>query len=194
MKKIYMAVLAFLMVFASCTDDLDQRPHIGTTSADVFSTIDGYKSMIAKVYASFILKGDNKDGGDDIGTFGGYELWRSYFNLQEGTTDVAAFRWVSATTCGASAISLGMPTTARTLILIIASTTPWHSATSISATATTLGGFSADEQFIAGYAAEARFMRAMCYEMVLDLYRQGPYVDENTPPRASSLHATTLPR
>ena len=182
MKKIYMAVLAFLMVFASCTDDLDQRPHIGTTSADVFSTIDGYKSMIAKVYASFILKGDNKDGGDDIGTFGGYELWRSYFNLQEGTTDVAAFRWVSGDNLWGlcyltwDANDGQNSDTYYRLYYTVALCNEYIR------NCNNAGGFSADEQaLIAGYAAEARFMRAMCYEMVLDLYRQGPYVDENTP-------------
>ena len=74
MKKIYLSLLAFCLALVSCTGDLDQKPHIGTTSNEVFSTIDGYKSMMAKIYASFILKGENKGGGDDIGTFAGYEM------------------------------------------------------------------------------------------------------------------------
>jgi len=182
MKKIYMTLLAFCIALASCTDDLDQKPHIGTTSSDVFSTIDGYKSMMAKIYASFILKGDNKGGGDDISTFGGYELWRSYFNLQEGTTDVAAFRWVSGDNLwGLCYLSWDendgqVADTYYRIYYTISLCNEYLR------NCANTGGFSADEQAeIAIYAAEARFMRAMCYEMVLDLFRQGPYVDENTP-------------
>lgn len=182
MKKIYFAILAFCMVLASCTDDLDQRPHIGTTSADVFSTIDGYQSMMAKIYASFILKGDNKGGGDDISTFGGYELWRSYFNLQEGTTDVAAFRWVSGDNLWGLCYltwdendGQNSDTYYRLYYTISLCNEYLRNCTNVS-------GFSDAEQAeIVSYAAEARFMRAMCYEMILDLYNQGPFVDENTP-------------
>lgn len=182
MKKIYFIILALFIVLASCTDDLDQRPHIGTTSGDVFSTIDGYQSMMAKIYASFILKGENKGGGDDIGTFGGYELWRSYFNLQEGTTDVAAFRWVSGDNlwglCYLSwDINDGQNSDTYYRIYYTISL-----CNEFLRNCNNASGFSDAEQTeIKSYAAEARFMRAMCYEMILDLYNQGPFVDENTP-------------
>lgn len=183
MKKIYLTLLVFCCLFMTgCTDDLDQKPHIGTTSNDVFSTIDGYKSMMAKIYASFVLKGENKGGGDDIGTLGGYELWRSYFNLQEGSTDVARFRWVSGDDLwGLCYLSWDsndkqVTDTYYRLYYTISLCNEYLRYCNDA------GGFSEAEQAeIAGYAAEARFMRAMCYEMVLDLFRQGPYVDENTP-------------
>lgn len=182
MKKYIFAVLALCMALVSCTDDLDQRPQIGTTSDDVFSTLGGYESMMAKIYASFILKGENKGGGDDIGTFGGYELWRSYFNLQEGTTDVAAFRWVSGDNLwGLSYLTWDKndgqnSDTYYRLYYTIALCNEYLRHCS------GIGGFSAEEQAaITAMSAEARFMRAMCYEMVLDLYNQGPFVDENTP-------------
>lgn len=182
MKKIYMALLALCMAFSSCTDDLDQRPHIGTTSGDIYSTADGYRSMIAKIYASFILKGDNKGGGDDISTYGGYELWRSYFNLQEGSTDVAAFRWVSGDNLwGLSYLSWdendgqNSDTYYRIYYTIALCNEFLRNSNSAS-------GFTQEEMAdIATYSAEARFMRALCYEIVLDLYRQGAFVDENTP-------------
>lgn len=40
----------------------------------------------------------------------------------------------------------------------------------------------AEQDEIRSYRSEARFMRALSYLMVLDLYRKGPKVDENTPP------------
>lgn len=182
MKKIYLALMAFCLAMVSCTDDLDQQPHIGTTSNDVFSTIDGYKSMAAKIYASFILKGDNKGGGDDISTFGGYELWRSYFNLQEGTTDVAAFRWVSGDNLwGLCYLSwdINDGQNADTYYRIYYTVSLCNE---FLRHCKDTGGFTAEEQAqISVFAAEARLMRALCYEMVLDLYRQGPFVDENSP-------------
>lgn len=183
MKKLYMAVLAVFMVLAtSCTGDLDQRPKIGTTADNVYSTVDGYKSMMAKIYASFVLKGDNKGGGDDIGTFGGYELWRSYFNLQEGSTDVAAFRWVSGDNLwGLSYLSWdandgqNADTYYRIYYTVALCNEFLRYCGNVS-------NFSADEQaLIANLSAEARFMRAMCYDMILDLYRQGAFVDETAP-------------
>src|SRR3712207_9485776 len=39
----------------------------------------------------------------------------------------------------------------------------------------------AEQNEIHAFKAEARFMRAFSYWMVLDLYRQGPKVDETTP-------------
>jgi hypothetical protein len=39
----------------------------------------------------------------------------------------------------------------------------------------------AEQTEIRAYRSEARFVRAFSYWMVLDLYRQGPKVDETTP-------------
>lgn len=39
----------------------------------------------------------------------------------------------------------------------------------------------AEQTEIRTFRSEARFMRSFSYWMVLDLYRQGPKVDENTP-------------
>ncbi|MDE6156713.1 MAG: RagB/SusD family nutrient uptake outer membrane protein, partial [Muribaculaceae bacterium] len=65
MKKIYIiiAALAALMACGACTDDLDQKPVIGDTSETVYSTIDGYRSVLAKVYSSYSLIGAERGGG-----------------------------------------------------------------------------------------------------------------------------------
>lgn len=57
-----------------------------------------------------------------------------------------------------------------------------------------ISGFSeADQLSIATYAAEARFMRALSYYLVLDLFRQGPFVDENTPTSGVTPEAMDAP-
>ena len=100
MKKIITAAFITLTLsvgLTSCTDDLDQQPHIGVTSGVVYSTIEGYESVLAKIYASYSLIGQGKADSDqaDLNSYSGYDFMRNYFNLQEGTTDEAAFRWLS---------------------------------------------------------------------------------------------------
>lgn len=50
------------LMTAACTDDLDQKPHIGITSDKVYSTVGGYESVMAKIYGSYSLIGQGKAG------------------------------------------------------------------------------------------------------------------------------------
>ena len=53
-KKIYIAVisLAAMVLGTACTGDLDQKPVIGDSADKVYSTLEGYKSVLAKIYGS----------------------------------------------------------------------------------------------------------------------------------------------
>ena len=54
MKKIYtFLVSAATLIAGSCTGDLNQMPVIGNTSDAVYSSLSGYSSVLAKVYAGF---------------------------------------------------------------------------------------------------------------------------------------------
>ena len=58
MKRIlYTLLLAGTFVFSSCTDELNQIPHIETTSANVYNEPANYKQVLAKLYASFVING-----------------------------------------------------------------------------------------------------------------------------------------
>lgn len=185
MKNIILAAMVAVgLGFGSCTDDLNQQPQIGVTSGVVYSTVAGYESVMAKIYGSYSLIGQSKAGQADIGSYGGYDFLRSYFNLQEGTTDEAAFRWLS----GDNLWSLAYvnwdntdPNVSDTYYRLYYNIALCNEFLRY-CTPESLGKFQADEQAaIQTYAAEARFMRALSYYIVTDLFRQGPFVDENTP-------------
>lgn len=187
MKKIISAVAVALTLsagLASCTSDLDQQPQIGVTSGVVYSTVEGYESVLAKIYGSYSLIGQSKAGQADLPSYSGHDLMRNYFNLQEGTTDEAAFRWLS----GDNLWSLpfmnwddNCPTVSDTYYRLYYSIALCNEFLRYCGEGS-LGGFTdVDRDKIRTYAAEARFMRALGYYLVLDLFRQGPFVDENTP-------------
>lgn len=185
MKKIYIALAAAIaMLMGSCTNDLDQKPVIGENSTTVYSTLTGYQSVLAKIYGSYTLVGQEKAANADLSSYNGQDLLRNYFNLQEAPTDETAMRWLSGDNL--SALSY----------MTWDSTDSWISDTYYRLYYTialcneflrycgdgSISGFTAEEQAeIRTYALEARFMRALTYYFVLDLFRQGPFVDENTP-------------
>ncbi len=187
MKKIILAAVAALGIglgLGSCTDDLNQTPQIGVTSGVVYSTVQGYESVLAKIYGSYSLIGQSKAGQEDISSYSGHDLLRNYFNLQEGTTDVAAFRWLS----GDNLWSLpflnwdnSCPSVSDTYYRLYYNIALCNEFLRY-CTDGELSRFSeADRTTLTVYAAEARFMRALSYYLVLDLFRQGPFVDESTP-------------
>src|SRR3712207_4975216 len=91
MKKINILfgfILGINLLFCSCTDDLNQLPITETTSKDVYAKAANYKSVLAKIYASYILAGQGQGGDNgDLTTINGQDYSRGYFNLQEAGTD-----------------------------------------------------------------------------------------------------------
>jgi len=181
MKKNYIFILLSLFVlgFSACSDDLDQKPQTDSqTDADeVFSTPQGYKMALAKLYASYVICGQEQGGGNgDLTSNNGYDFLRGYFNLQEAPTDEMAGTWLS-----------GDKITDLTYMSWDAND-PWVADTYYRAyyTITLCNEFlshateeaSAGDSEIKAYRAEARFLRALSYYYVLDLFGKGPFVDE----------------
>lgn len=185
MNKIYILILAAVaLLAAACTDDLDQKPVIGTNSGNVYSTVDGYKSVLAKIYGSYTLVGQERSGNVDLGSNKGQDLMRNLFNLQEAATDEVANTWLSGENLAPlsymtwDAADVWVADTYYRLYYSIALVNEFLRYCGDDA----IGGFSAQEQeLLRTYAAEARFIRALDYYYVLDLFRKGPYVDQNTP-------------
>ncbi len=187
MKKIYKGLLAgvgMMAVMASCTDDLDQTPQYGINASTVYSSIDGYKAVMAKIYGSYSLVGQERSGSADLSSNQGQDLLRNLFNLQEAPTDEAAMTWASGdeltyiSTITWDANDIWVADTYYRLMYNIALINEFLRYCGDGA----IGGFSDSEQTeIRHYAAEARFMRALDYYYMLDLFRKAPKVDENTP-------------
>lgn len=178
-------MLGMVLMFGSCAGDLDQMPVTETTSKDVYNEAANYKRVLAKIYASYVLAGQGQGGDNgDLTTINGQDFSRGYFNLQEAATDEVANTWLS----GNNLVDL--------TYINWSSKDSWVSDSYYwlffnitlcneflrNCSDASLSRFSAAEQEeIKAYKSEARFMRAFSYWMILDLYRKGPKVDENTP-------------
>lgn len=182
-----MVLIAVMTAFGSCLDDLNQTPHIGVTSDAVYSSVEGYRSVLAKLYGTYSLVGQEKGGGVDISSNSGYDLLRCLFHLQEGPTDECAYRWMSGDDLYSLAYMQWDPSERNIsdvyyrLYYSIAVANEFLRHTDDG----NIAKFSADEQAeIRYFAAEARFMRALDYWFVLDLFGKGPFVDIDTPTTA----------
>ncbi|MDE6099288.1 MAG: RagB/SusD family nutrient uptake outer membrane protein [Muribaculaceae bacterium] len=186
MKKIYYTICALLAIVlhCGCTGDLDQKPVIGDNATAVYSTIDGYKAVLAKIYGSYSLVGQERAGNVDLSSNKGQDLLRNLFNMQEAATDEVANTWLSGENLAAltymnwDASDVWVADTYYRLYYSIALCNEFLRYTTEGA----IASFSENEKsLIRTYAAEARFIRALDYWFVLDLFRQGPYVDQDTP-------------
>ena len=184
-----------MAVLAACTDDLNQRPQTEVDADAVYANPENYQLVLAKLYASFVIAGQEEGGGNaDLASNNGHDFLRGYFNLQEGPTDEMAATWLS----GDKMEGLSYMTWDAN--------DPWVADTYYRAYYTialcneflrhagddAISGFGADKQAeIRQYRAEARFLRALSYYFVLDLFGKGPFVDETMPVGAFTPEAYT---
>lgn len=186
MKK-YQYILALSVLLSgslnSCIGDLDQFPHIEETGKTVYTSPENYKMALAKLYASFVICGQEKGGGNkDFETNKGYDYMRSYINLQELTTDEMAYTW--------SGVIFNLCQHEWTKTDIFTSDMYYQIYFTISicneflrnATDGAISGFSeADQNEIRVFRSEARFLRALAYYHAMDLFGNIPFVTENDP-------------
>jgi starch-binding outer membrane protein, SusD/RagB family len=197
MKKILYIAVALIAVWAtSCTDDLNQMPNTETTSAQVYKTAANYKAVLGKLYASFVIAGQEKGGGNaDLSSNTGYDYMRCYFNMQQCGTEEIASTWLEGDkVAGLTYLSWDAndPWVADTYYRIYYTITLSNELLR-NATDSKIARFAEAEQTaIRTYRAEARFIRALAYYHAMDLYLNVPFVDENdpvgafTPPRYTS--------
>lgn len=198
MKKITILLAALLSVtMFACTDDLDQLPHTNTqkVATEVYDSAANYKKVLAKLYASFVICGQEQGGGNaDISSNNGQDFMRCYFNLQEAPTDEMAGTWLSGdkieglTYMTWDADDPWVADAYYRLYYTIALCNEFLRHT----TDGDMAKFTdADQTSLRTYKAEARFLRALAYYYVLDLFGQGPYVDETMPVGAFTPEAYT---
>ena len=186
-KHIFASLMAFatLSLNTSCVGDLDQYPHIETTSQQIYTSVENYEAVLGKIYNSLVTTGQGK-GGDisDLSSNFGYDYMRCYFNLQECGTDEVASTWLSGDKLS------------ELTYLKWDATDPWvadmyyriyYNITMCNeflrnATDAKIASFGAEnEKKLKQARAEVRFMRALFYYHALDLYRNIPFVTENDP-------------
>jgi len=184
--KISVLFTLLALLLSSCLGDLDRFPSNETTGDNVYSKFDGYKGAIVKVYASFALSGNQGPSGKpdisglDEGQYA--DFLRMYFNHQELPTDEAHSIWQDEGIPGMNTLILSSenPFTKgmynRCIMNIMYANEFLRNSTSGMISGK---GFSDSEVTEINYfRAEARFLRAFQYWVLMDLFGNPPFVTE----------------
>jgi starch-binding outer membrane protein, SusD/RagB family len=169
----------------SCTKDLNRYPTNDITSQTVYSTTTGYKEAFAKVYGAFALTGNQgpAGNGDVQGIDEGFsDYLRLFFNAQELSTDEAVTAWGDAglqdfhnmNWSASNPFLTGLYYRCYYQITLCNDFIRQSSDANLASRGIT--GASADS--IRTYRAEARFLRALQYWSIVDLFGAGPFVTE----------------
>jgi hypothetical protein len=183
-KSIIWALPIFIVI--SCNDKLDLTPRNETTSEKVFGNITGYEQSLAKVYGSFATTGSGGPGSTDL-PFGGDPGWsdffRSFWKAQELTTEEAAVAWSGDaglqdfnTISYSSNNAFVQRNFSRPLFQIVLANEFIRECSDERLERRGISGVDAEKIRI--YKQEARFLRAYQYWVLLDLFRNPPFVTE----------------
>ncbi|HVU53857.1 MAG TPA: RagB/SusD family nutrient uptake outer membrane protein [Puia sp.] len=185
-----LTILIIAACFAGCTKDLNRQPLNSNTSITQYSTPAGYKQSLAKVYGSYSLASSSGTGVSDVNVAGitdpaTTDFLRAYWNMQELTTDEDVCAWNDGylqnfhnINWTSNNIYINALYT-RSLFQITVANEFLRNATD---DAIKSHGFTpADQDSIRRYRAEARFLRAFQYWVLMDLFGNPPMVTENDP-------------
>lgn len=180
---------------ASCAKKLDLYPQNDLTSATTYSTPEGYRAVLAKVYGGLASTGNaGPAGASDIqGLDEGSQspFIRGFFNCQELPTDEAVVAWNDQTIQDFHKMSwsssdpflLGMY--ARPVYNIMVANEYLRESTDDKVSGRGIFGAPADE--IKRSRGEVRFLRAFNYWVMMDIFGKSTFIDE------SNGVGTTLP-
>ncbi len=173
----------------SCTKDLDLTPTNSITPEKQYSTFEGYKSVLAKVYGSYSLVSSSGVGVSDVAVpgisdAGTTDFIRAYWNMQELTTDEALCAWNDAAIQAFHNLNWTSSNIyvnalySRSLFQITVANELIRECTDEKIAARGLTENSAE---IMHFRDEARFLRAYQYWVLMDLYGNPPFVTEADP-------------
>ncbi|AYD48833.1 RagB/SusD family nutrient uptake outer membrane protein [Arachidicoccus soli] len=171
---------ALALTTFSCNKDLNRVPINTTTAQDVFSTAASTKEALAKVYGAFALTGSTGSGSSDLGGIdaGTSDFLRLYWNAQELPTDESICAWGDP---GISDLNF-MSWTSGNILLNGLYNRSLYQITVVNSflrsTEKPASGISATD--LTHYRAEARFLRAYQYWVLMDLFGNPPFIDENS--------------
>lgn len=188
----FIAIILMTGGLASCIDDLDTIPldEEELVSDVVFgSELEPYQQLLAKIYAGLAISGNSGGDGDpDVaGVDGGSQasFLRGLWNLQQLPTDEAHCAWNDV---GIPDLNYITWTSSNVFIkgfyyrlyyqinlanaLLRETSEEKLSSRGVSQT---------DQEKIRAFRAEARFHRALAYYYLLDMFRNVPFVNEESP-------------
>jgi starch-binding outer membrane protein, SusD/RagB family len=184
-KSLSFALLTVLLI--GCSKKLNQFPPNDLTTQNVFSTPGGYKQALAKIYVSMAT---TSSGGRDIpaevvSDEGNTDFLRMFWNLQCLSTDEAGWTFHSNTdgsTLGIhqmqwSSVQEGVAGLYYRSFFIITLVNEFvRQSTDANLSSRGITGQAAAD--IKRYAAEARFIRAYQYWILMDLFGNPPIATE----------------
>ena len=183
--KIVIAIFCSVFIMVSCNRQLDLLPTNDVTSNLVYKDAAGYKQAFAKVYASFALTGNNGPAGNgdiqgiDEGTS---DFLRLYWKAQELSTDEAVTAWGDPgihdfhNMNWSSSHPMLTGLYYRSYYQITLANDFIRQASDANLASRGITGADADN--VKNYRAEARFLRAYQYSILLDLFGNVPFVTE----------------
>lgn len=189
MKYKIKIILAFALlgsIFQGCNKKLDLFPVNDVTSANVFSTPEGYKQALAKIYAGMAVTGSpSRDIPDQIvSDEGSTGFLRQFWYLQCLTTDEAGWTYSGNTDpIGIHQMTWSSSTQAlagsyyRSFYVITLCNNYIKESTDDKISSRGISGADADN--IRKFRAEAKFMRAFNYWVLMDLFGPVPFTDES---------------
>lgn len=179
MKKfIYsLAIATTALTMNSCIGDLDTLPLNETdkTAEQAYQTLEDFEMGLAYIYGSFSLVSQNDPGTSDISVSdaGQSELIRQIVILNEMSADVLKCTWGDSyvtETQNASWTSTGNAATIAVYTRCMVTITRANEFLKQSASSGIEG--------VAALRAEARFLRAYAYYLLMDLYGNPPFATE----------------
>lgn len=188
-NRILTALIAVLLMVTSCKDDLNLTPTNDYTADVAYSTPEGYKRGIAKVYGS-IGTSANQGPSAAVGDIGGIDAGtsdfiRAFWMAQELPTDEVACAWVNdpgiaemnhLTFTPSNVLVLGLY--ARSIYQITLVNEFLRESTDAKVSGRGISGADADE--IKHYVNEARFLRAFQYWVLMDIFGNPPFITEES--------------
>lgn len=170
----------------SCNKDLNRFPSNSVLEDSIYSTPAGYKQALANVYAGYTLTGNSGPSSSDIAGVdaGTSDFIRCLWDCQELTTDEAVCAWGdpgvpdlhNMSWTATDPILVGLYS--RSLYQItLCNDFINHSSPTAVATHNITG---ADATTISQYRAEARFLRAYQYSILMDVFGNPPFVTDST--------------
>ena len=178
MKTIKYITLTSLLVITACTNDLNVEPldPMVSTANQVYSDPANYEKALFKIYSVWSLSGQDGAGGSDISELdaGNTVLFRSWFTLQEQTTDEMKNSWSDPWCLDINGITWGTTKNEpiegvyQRCMFIVALTNEYLKNIPNAP----------DEVNKEQFTAEARFCRALAYYTLMDMFGIPPFITE----------------
>ncbi len=174
----FIAIIAPMLALASCTD-LDIYPENTSSSENVFSTLEGTKGALAKVYLAYTTTGNESPAGKSdlpipgIDEGSNADFLRVWFNHQELPTEEAHCLWNDAGIPELNYINFTNDDKFTSGLYYRVIMQIMYANEFLRNADEGLG------EEVENFKAEARFIRAFDYWVMMDIFGNPPFVTEN---------------